>query len=103
LRGVTIVAYFDDPANRENWEKAMTELRTERERRQAGEVPEKVASFRETQATHTLAQSERIPVSLQQLIAEDQAARGIKEPGRTREKLAPVMEKTSLEPEMAGP
>ena len=67
------MAYFDDPARRENWENAMVGLRAERARRMAGEEPEAAESVRGME--QRAGEFERVPVSFERLLEEDRLER----------------------------
>ena len=69
------MAYFDDPNNRAAWEETMTQLREERERRLSGLPPEAVAPPAAPQRDIT---PERIPITFEEVLAQEQAARGVK-------------------------
>ena len=82
------MAYFDDPAHRENWENAMVGLRAERERRMAGEEPEAVESVRGFGQPEHAAHPERVPVSFEQLVEEDRLERTGRAPAPSMEKIS---------------
>ena len=95
------MAYFDDPKNREDWELTLNELRVERERRSAGQAPGVVSSQRENTMQRENMAHERVPVSFAQLLAEDQAERGVKvkEPST---QMSPISNQRTMEaPESA--
>ncbi|MCL2056496.1 MAG: hypothetical protein FWH02_04645 [Oscillospiraceae bacterium] len=96
------MAYFDNPVYRENWEKALAELREERDRRIKGAQPQDTASIHSAAWHQT--NEERIPITFQQLLDGAVLSGTNTEPtGLSPESTRAELAKTNAGYTMAGP